>query len=264
GGGAMRQVGARGPAVRPREEIDRLRPYRIGSPAPAAGAVQIPPVKLNQNESPLDWPPELKAEVMRRLAGRPWNRYPPVDADALREALAGSHGIGPDQVAVTNGSNEAILALVQTFAGGRSVLLTTPGYSMSAPLAVIGGAAVKPVSLQPDFSLDVPAMVEAARAGDVGMVFIASPNNPTGNAFARPELEAGPGDPPGTRAGGGDAAPDRRGHRVPVGRKLHSFPDRVAGGRALLAASTARRAGARRQPPAYARAVSARDHWDAG
>jgi len=52
----MRQVDARGPAVRPREEIDRLRPYRIGSPAPAAGAVQIPPVKLNQNESPLDWP----------------------------------------------------------------------------------------------------------------------------------------------------------------------------------------------------------------
>src|SRR5436309_8447840 len=174
----MRQVDARGPAVRPREEIDRLRPYRIGSPAPAAGAVQIPPVKLNQNESPLDWPPELKAEVMRRLAGRPWNRYPPVDADALREALAGSHGIGPDQVAVTNGSNEAILALVQTFAGGRSVLLTTPGYSMSAPLAVIGGAAVKPVSLQPDFSLDVAAMVEAARAGDVGMVFIASPTTP--------------------------------------------------------------------------------------
>ena len=186
----MRQVDARGPAVRPREEIDRLRPYRIGSPAPAAGAVRIPPVKLNQNESPLDWPPELKAEVMRRLAGRPWNRYPPVDADALREALAGSHGIGPDQVAVTNGSNEAILALVQTFAGGRSVLLTAPGYSMSAPLAVIGGAAVKPVSLQRDFSLDVPAMVEAAGAGDVGMVFIASPNNPTGNAFARPELEA--------------------------------------------------------------------------
>ncbi len=186
----MRQVDARGPAVRPREEIDRLRPYRIGSPAPAAGAVRIPPVKLNQNESPLDWPPELKAEVMRRLAGRPWNRYPPVDADALRETLAGSHGIGPDQVAVTNGSNEAILALVQTFAGGRSVLLTAPGYSMSAPLAVIGGAVVKPVSLQRDFSLDVPAMVEAAGAGDVGMVFIASPNNPTGNAFARPELEA--------------------------------------------------------------------------
>src|SRR5438445_13627822 len=99
----MRQVDARGPAVRPREEIDRLRPYRIGSPAPAAGAVQIPPVKLNQNESPLDWPPELKAEVMRRPAGRPWKRCPPVDAGALREALAGSPGLRPDEVAVPDG-----------------------------------------------------------------------------------------------------------------------------------------------------------------
>src|SRR5438552_19013860 len=103
----MRQVDARGPAVRPREEIDRLRPYRIGSPAPAAGAVRIPPVKLNQNESPLDWPPGLKAEVMRRLAGRPWNRYPPVGADALREAPAGSPRTGPPQGGRTDGSNEA-------------------------------------------------------------------------------------------------------------------------------------------------------------
>lgn len=186
----MRQVGARGPEVRPREAIDRLRPYRVASAPAAAGVVHTPPAKLNQNESPLDWPPELKADVLRRLSGRSWNRYPPVDAEALRETLARSHGLAPDLVAVTNGSNEAILALVQTFAGGRTVVLTAPGYSMSAPLAVIGGAAVRSVSLRPNFSLDVPAMIGAARADDAGMVFIASPNNPTGNAFARADLEA--------------------------------------------------------------------------
>src|SRR5712692_1857142 len=182
----MRQVDAR---VRPREEIDGLRPYRLPAPS-AAGAPQVPPTKLNQNESPLDWPPELKEDVTRRLAARSWNRYPPVDAEALRGALARAHGIAPDLVAVTNGSNEAILALVQTFASGKTVLLISPGYSMSAPLAVIGGAAVRAASLRPDFSLDVPGMVEAAQSPEVGMVFLASPNNPTGNAFARGQIEA--------------------------------------------------------------------------
>jgi histidinol-phosphate aminotransferase len=153
-------------------------------------SVQSPLVKLNQNESPLDWPMELKEEVVARLAARPWNRYPPVDADALRGVLAQSLGITADLVAVTNGSNEAILALVQAFAGGKTVLVISPGYSMSAPLAVVGGAAVRTVRLLPDFSLDVPAMIDAAQAPDVGMIFLASPNNPTGNAFGRPQIEA--------------------------------------------------------------------------
>ena len=185
----MKRVDAQGPRIRPRDAIDGLRAYRLESPVGAA-VPMIPSVKLNQNESPWDWPLELKQEVVRRVAARPWNRYPPVDAEALRGALARSHGVAPELVAVTNGSNEAILALVETFAGGKTVLPISPGYSMAAPLAVVGGAAVRTVSLRPDFSLDVPAMLEAAQAPDVGMVYIASPNNPTGNAFARAGIEA--------------------------------------------------------------------------
>jgi histidinol-phosphate aminotransferase len=147
-------------------------------------------VKLNQNESPWDWPAELKDEVLRRVAARPWNRYPPVDAEALRQALAEFCGVSPAMSAVTNGSNEAILALISTYATGRRVVVTAPGYSMVSPLAVIGGATVQAVPLREDFSLDTDAMVAAVSSPEAAVTIIASPNNPTGNAFARPSLTA--------------------------------------------------------------------------
>jgi histidinol-phosphate aminotransferase len=166
--------------IRPRPEIDALAAYRLRRDAP---------VRLNQNESPWDWPPELKDEVLRRVAARPWNRYPPVDAEALRQALAESCGVSPGMIAVTNGSNEAILALVSAYATGRRVVVTAPGYSMVRALAVVGGAAVEAVPLRPDFSLDPQAMTAAVSSPDAALTIIATPNNPTGNAFARPSLD---------------------------------------------------------------------------
>lgn len=167
--------------VRPRPEIDGLSAYRLR---------QAAAIKLNQNESPFDWPPDLKADVLARLSQRAWNRYPPVDGEELRIALARFCGVNPQMIAVTNGSNEAILALVETFAGGKTVVLPTPEYSMARPLAVIGGATVNAVPLRLDFALDVERMVRAVEAPEASMVFLASPNNPTGNAFSPEGIEA--------------------------------------------------------------------------
>ncbi len=167
--------------ARPRPEIEGLSAYRLRGEAP---------IKLNQNESALDWTPELKAEVLANVARRSWNRYPPVDSEDLRRALARSIQVDEQMIAVTNGSNEAILALVETFAGGQVIVLPTPGYSMAHPLAIVGGASVDAVLLQPDFSLDVAAMRRAIDQPGRAMVFLASPNNPTGNAFARSALDA--------------------------------------------------------------------------
>lgn len=173
--------------VRPRPQIDALTVYRLPVPA---GTVSESLVKLNQNESPLDWPAELKEDVLRRMSQGAWNRYPPVDGERLRDALAAAHGVRADMVAVTNGSNEAILALMTAFASGRQAVLTAPGYSMARTLAVVGGAEPLPVPLRPGFSLDADLVIEAARRADAPLVLLASPNNPTGNAFARPALEA--------------------------------------------------------------------------
>ncbi len=177
----MRPVNPAELRARPRPEIDGLSAYRLRQEAA---------IKLNQNESPLDWPPELKAEVLARVAQRSWNRYPLVDSEELRQVLARFCGVDEQLIAVTNGSNEAILALVETFAGGRTLVLPSPGYSMVRPLAVVGGANVTAVLLRPDFTLDVDAMVRAIEPPEVSMVFLASPNNPTGNAFSRQQIEA--------------------------------------------------------------------------
>ena len=166
--------------IRPRPELGRLSAYRL---------LRDAPVKLNQNESPVDWPDDDKAQVLARVAAREWNRYP-ADSDALRRAFARHVGVEPEMVAVTSGSNEGILAVVETFASGRAAVLTAPGYSMSVPLAVVGGAQVRAVRLRENFSLDVAAMVREARAPGAAVVFLASPNNPTGMPFARADIEA--------------------------------------------------------------------------
>lgn len=163
-----------------RPEVRALRPYRLGQPQFR--------VKLNQNESPYDWPKEIKEEVLRRLRSSPWNRYPAVDAAPLRQALAEAMGVSIDMVAVTNGSNEAILALIQTYATGHGLAYPVPTYSMVYPLAVVGGAKPVEVPLRPDFSLDAVALLSTAVETGAHLVFLASPNNPTGNTFEREAL----------------------------------------------------------------------------
>ncbi|MCS7234745.1 MAG: histidinol-phosphate transaminase [Armatimonadota bacterium] len=167
---------------RPRPEVAQLQGYRL------TGADV--PVKLNQNECPHDVPPQLKEEIVARLRALPWNRYPPMRAEAARQAVASACGVSPDRVLLTNGSNEAILALVQTFACGRTVVLPEPGYSMAAPLAVVGGARVQPVRLREDLTVDVDALARTAREVEAALVFLASPNNPTGRAVPPQEVEA--------------------------------------------------------------------------
>lgn len=166
---------------RPRPEVDALPGYRL--------AQADVPVKLNQNECPYDVPEDLKQEILQGLARTPWNRYPPMRAEAARQAVAAACGVAADQVLLTNGSNEAILALMQTFATGRTVVLPEPGYSMAVPLAVTAGARVAPVRLRDDLTVDAEALARAARELDAAMVFLASPNNPTGRAVPLRELE---------------------------------------------------------------------------
>src|SRR5687768_13432684 len=71
--------------------------------------------KLDQNESPFDWPAELKEEVLRRAGARPWNLYPDFELTRVREKLAARYGLAPENVLVGNGSNELLLAALTTF-----------------------------------------------------------------------------------------------------------------------------------------------------
>lgn len=149
-------------------------------------------VRLNTNENPHPPSESLVADLAVRVAeaARSMNRYPDRDAVGLRAGLAAylarSTGVqlATDQVWAANGSNEVIQQLLQAFGGpGRTALGFAPTYSMHELISQGTGTAWLPVPRLPDFSVgaEQAALVVTEHAPDV--VFLCSPNNPTGTAL---------------------------------------------------------------------------------
>ncbi|MBB4915811.1 histidinol-phosphate transaminase [Streptosporangium saharense] len=167
------------------------------------GAPQIDvPVRLNTNENPYGPSEALVAdlaEAVRSQAGE-LNRYPDRDAVALREDLAAylGHGLTHERVWAANGSNEVIQQILQAFGGpGRSALGFEPSYSMHPIITT--GASTEWIAgaREDDFGIDPDKAVAAIEEHRPAVVFLTSPNNPTGTALD-PEViarvvEAAPG-----------------------------------------------------------------------
>jgi histidinol-phosphate aminotransferase len=158
------------------------------------GAPQLDvPVRLNTNENPYPPSPALTEAItaaVGQVAGT-LNRYPDRDATALRADLASylGHGLGAAQVWAANGSNEIIQQLLQAFGGpGRTALGFEPSYSMHPLISLSTGTRWASGAREADFGLDPAhaAAVIAAERPDV--VFLTSPNNPTGTALPLPVI----------------------------------------------------------------------------
>ena len=140
------------------------------------------------------WEPSLERMHANELPWRPdgddsvagLNRYPEPQPHALVEGLADLYGVAPQSVLVGRGSDEAIDLLTRSFcrAGRDAVLVCPPTFGMYAVSARIQGAEVITVPLRADagFALDERALLERCTP-DVKLVFLCSPNNPTGNLF---------------------------------------------------------------------------------
>lgn len=165
-----------------REELRGRQPY---------GAPQLDvPVRLNTNENPYPPPEPVVAAIGKAVAAElaGLNRYPDRDAVALRADLAGylGHGLTVDRVWAANGSNEVQQQLLQAFGGpGRTALGFTPAYSMHPLLAAGTGTGWRDGhrGAGPGFGLTVAEAVEQVRAYRPDLVFLCSPNNPTGTAL---------------------------------------------------------------------------------
>ncbi len=162
----------------------------------AYGAPQIDvPVQLNTNENPYPPSPAMTEAIMQsvgEVAGT-LNRYPDRDAVALRGDLAAylGHGLEADQVWAANGSNEIIQQLFQAFGGqGRSALGFEPSYSMHPLIALATGTRWISGARDADFGLAPDHALAAIRAHQPDLVFLTSPNNPTGTALAPAVIES--------------------------------------------------------------------------
>lgn len=140
-------------------------------------------VRLNTNESPLPPPPEWTERLVEELRRIDFNRYPDRAATELRRALAGLHGVRPDQVFCANGSNEVLQSLCLAYGGpGRSVAVFEPTYALHGHIAHLTGTAVLEGRRRPDFGLDLEQVRDIAAAKQPVLTFLCSPNNPTGLA----------------------------------------------------------------------------------
>ncbi|MBK6724098.1 MAG: histidinol-phosphate transaminase [Acidobacteria bacterium] len=119
-------------------------------------------------------------------AGAGLNRYPDPLQRELKDRVASIKGVSPSQIFVGNGSDEAIDLLFRIFCeSGRDTVITCPPtYGMYRVSADINDVTVREIRLTADFQLDVPAIL-AAISATTKLIFICSPNNPTGNLMSR-------------------------------------------------------------------------------
>ncbi|AEH09869.1 MULTISPECIES: histidinol-phosphate transaminase [Protofrankia] len=167
-----------------RDDLRGMVPY---------GAPQLDvPVLLNTNENP--HPPSVGlVDALGKaasLAATEANRYPDRQAEALRADLAyyltpdAGFGLRTDQVWAANGSNEVLQQLCQAFGGpGRVALGYEPSYSMHRLIAVATATGWAGERREPDFTLDPDAVAATIHRYRPSLVFLASPNNPTGTAL---------------------------------------------------------------------------------
>ena len=152
------------------------------------GAPQVlEAVQLNVNENPYPPSPAFVADLQRAVGELALNRYPDREAVHLREALAGyltdATGVplAVDQVWAANGSNEVLQQVLQAFGGpGRTALGFEPSYSMHPILAAGTGTRWVSLPRRADFTVDVDVAVTSIRETRPDVVFLTTPNNPTG------------------------------------------------------------------------------------
>ncbi len=163
-----------------REDLQHLQPYK---PNPVAEGI----LKLDANESPFDLPLAIKAEIQSLIGQELYNRYPDPQAERMIGAIAQYVGLNPEQLIAGNGSDELILNLMLCF--GKMVLAAVPTFSMYRIHAQIAQARFLGVDRKANYEVDFELLLEEAKRTSASLIFICSPNNPTGNAVEKAKVE---------------------------------------------------------------------------
>ncbi|WP_127820393.1 histidinol-phosphate transaminase [Microbacterium sp. CPCC 204701] len=170
-----------------RADLRGQKPY--GAPQAAL------PVALNVNENTHPVPQAVADDIVDSiaLALREVNRYPDREFTALREGFADylGHGLGRDQIWAANGSNEVLQHILQAFAGpGRSAFGFAPTYSMYPLLTRGTGAEWIAGTRAPDYTIEAAHAAFQVAEASPDVVFLCSPNNPTGTPVGLDVVEA--------------------------------------------------------------------------
>ncbi len=142
-------------------------------------------IKLDAMENPYTWSEEIKQEWLEVIKDCPINRYPDPEAKQLTEIIRHHNQIPAENpILLGNGSDEIIQLLLMALAPESCVLATSPSFVMYRQVALSLGLHYQDVALKAeDFSLDMKMMMQAIKTHQPAIIFLAYPNNPTGNLF---------------------------------------------------------------------------------
>ncbi len=166
-----------------RPEIQALKAYHV----PDASGL----IKLDAMENPYAWSEAVRREWLKVLDRVALNRYPDPEAVVLRQRLQAALTVPAGmELMLGNGSDELIQVILMALSRpGAVVLAPTPTFVMYEMIATFVGMKFIGVPLNQDFSLDMPTLLGAIERHRPAVVFLAYPNNPTGNLFARADVE---------------------------------------------------------------------------
>lgn len=138
-------------------------------------------VVLASNENAFNLPSEILEKISSRISTVPFNRYPDPTAGELKKLIAEANGLEPANVIIGNGGDALILDLLVAWGGpGRTLLDLPPTFSMYAIDAQLTGTNLVQIPRRADFIVDGDAVLERLGQGDIDVVMISNPNNPTG------------------------------------------------------------------------------------
>lgn len=166
-----------------REELANLHAYQV----PDASGL----IKLDAMENPYTWPAELQDKWLHTLKNVSLNRYPEPDPAGLKKQLAAQfdHGRAVSML-FGNGSDELIqLVTLAVAKPGACVLTVSPSFSMYQLIAQMLGIKCHTIALTENFDLDLPATLSAIEQFDPALIFLAYPNNPTGNLWNKADIQ---------------------------------------------------------------------------
>jgi histidinol-phosphate aminotransferase len=172
-----------GRSVHPRDDLRTLGGYH----SPQLDVA----VRLNTNESPYPPPPAFVARYVAALQDVDWNRYPDRTTGQLRAELGVFLGQPRERLLCANGSNEVLQTVLLTYGGaGRRAVVFEPTYALHAHIARTTATEIVIGERGPDYAIDVASAADLLRSARPSVVFVCSPNNPTGTVEPRDTVEA--------------------------------------------------------------------------
>jgi len=180
-------------APRPREHIARLEPYEweamASDVAAAAGIPESAVVRFDTNTTP--WPPVAWEQTVLDAPRLAANEYPHASNEPLRSALATRLGVAPERVVITCGADEALFLIASTYLGPeRAAVVADPSFSMFRVVTETTGAELAKIPVDASWDLPREPLLDRVRDPAVGVVWLCSPNNPTGRSLDCSLVEA--------------------------------------------------------------------------